>query len=200
MKHVKSKRGSELLGQILLWALLIGALLVFSVPFFFMISNSFEEFSYVLPYPPRLLPTRLDFSAYRHILELEIFPTAVRNSVVNTCVTVVLSVFISTLSAYGFARIRFPGRDKLFGIYLFTLMMPGFLNIIPQFLILKGIHLPGPAGFSVRIGHYRRRRTRHDLFQNHAAPLQTGDRNDDDLRVSGLLGGVFYRQGARRRG
>ena len=118
MKHVKSKKGSELLGQILLWALLIGALLVFSVPFFFMISNSFEEFSYVLPYPPRLLPTRMDFSAYKHILELEIFPTAVWNSVVNTCVTVVLSVFISTLSAYGFARIRFPGRDKLFGIYL----------------------------------------------------------------------------------
>lgn len=143
MKCIKSKRGSELLGQILLWALLIGALLVFSVPFFFMISNSFEEFSYVLPYPPRLLPTRLDFSAYKHILELEIFPTAVWNSVVNTCVTVVLSVFISTLSAYGFARIRFPGRDKLFGIYLFTLMMPGFLNIIPQFLILKGIQLPG---------------------------------------------------------
>lgn len=143
MKHVKSKKGSELLGQILLWALLIGALLVFSVPFFFMISNSFEEFSYVLPYPPRLLPTRLDFSAYQHILELEIFPTAVWNSVVNTCVTVVLSVFISTLSAYGFARIQFPGRDKLFGIYLFTLMMPGFLNIIPQFLILKGIQLPG---------------------------------------------------------
>ncbi len=143
MKHVKSKKGSELLGQILLWALLIGALLVFSVPFFFMISNSFEEFSYVLPYPPRLLPTRLDFSAYQHILELEIFPTAVWNSVVNTCVTVVLSVFISTLSAYGFARIQFPGRDKLFGIYLFTLMMPGFLNIIPQFLILKGIPLPG---------------------------------------------------------
>lgn len=108
-----------------------------------MISNSFEEFSYVLPYPPRLLPTRLDFSAYKHILELEIFPTAVWNSVVNTCVTVVLSVFISTLSAYGFARIQFPGRDKLFGIYLFTLMMPGFLNIIPQFLILKGIPLPG---------------------------------------------------------
>ena len=56
MKHVKSKKESELLGQILLWVLLIGALLVFSVPFFFMISNSFEEFSYVLPYPPRLLP------------------------------------------------------------------------------------------------------------------------------------------------
>ena len=91
MKRIKSKRGSELLGQILLWVLLIGALLVFSVPFFFMISNSFEEFSYVLPYPPKLLPTRLDFSAYKHILELEIFPTAVWNSVVNTSAPLIIS-------------------------------------------------------------------------------------------------------------
>lgn len=56
---MKSKKRSEILGQALLWVLLIGALLVFSVPFLFMISNSFEEFSYVLPYPPKLLPTRL---------------------------------------------------------------------------------------------------------------------------------------------
>lgn len=140
---MKSKKRSEILGQALLWVLLIGALLVFSVPFLFMISNSFEEFSYVLPYPPKLLPTRLDFSAYKHILDMNIFPVAVRNSIVNTCLTVVLSVFVSTLSAYGFARVPFPGREKLFGIYLFTLMMPGFLNIIPQFLILKGIRLPG---------------------------------------------------------
>lgn len=105
---MKSKKRSEILGQALLWVLLIGALLVFSVPFLFMISNSFEEFSYVLPYPPKLLPTRLDFSAYKHILDMNIFPVAVRNSIVNTCLTVVLSVFVSTLSAYGFAV--FPSR------------------------------------------------------------------------------------------
>lgn len=56
---------------------------------------------------------------------------------------VMISVFVSTLSAYGFACIRFPGRDKLFAVYLFTLMMPGFLNIIPQFLVLKQLTLPG---------------------------------------------------------
>lgn len=65
------------------------------------------------------------------------------NSVINTVITVVISVFVSTLSAYGFACIRFPGRDKLFAVYLFTLMMPGFLNIIPQFLVLKQLTLPG---------------------------------------------------------
>lgn len=139
----KGKKAAGIIGQILLWILLLGALLVFAVPFLFMVTNSFEEFSYVLPYPPKLFPTKLDFAAYRHILQMDIFPTAVVNSVINTFLTVVISVFVSTLSAYGFARIQFPGRDRIFGIYLFTLMMPGFLNIIPQFLVLKGIQLPG---------------------------------------------------------
>ncbi len=52
----RGKKMSETIGQILLWVFLIAALLIFSVPFIFMITNSFEEFSYVLPYPPRLLP------------------------------------------------------------------------------------------------------------------------------------------------
>lgn len=133
----RGKKMSETIGQILLWVFLIAALLIFSVPFIFMITNSFEEFSYVLPYPPKLLPDRLDFSAYAHILSMDIFPTAVKNSVINTCLTVAASVLISTLSAYGFARIDFPGREAIFKLYLFTLMMPSFLNIIPQFLVLR---------------------------------------------------------------
>lgn len=143
MRLKKGKRAAEVLSQILIWTILLAALVIFSVPFLYMITNSFEEFSYVLPYPPKLFPTRLDFSAYRHILQMDIFPRAVYNSLVNTCITVVCSVFVSTLSAYGFAKMEFPGRDALFWIYLFTLMMPSFLNIIPQFLVLKGIQLPG---------------------------------------------------------
>lgn len=140
---LRGKKAKTVLGQAFLWLFLVAALLIFSVPFLFMITNSFEKFSYVLPYPPKLFPTKLDFSAYRHILHMDIFATALKNSVINTVLTVVLSVFISTLSAYGFAKIKFPGRDKLFAIYLFTLMMPSFLNIIPQFLVLKKLSLPG---------------------------------------------------------
>lgn len=138
----KSNAFSRKLGQVVLTLVLILSLLAFSIPFLFMITNSFEEFSYVLPYPPKLIPSRLDFAAYQHILEMKIFPTAVKNSIINTFLTVMLSVLISTLSAYGFARIEFPGRELLFKLYVFTLMMPGFLNIIPQFLVLKEIRLP----------------------------------------------------------
>lgn len=137
----KGKKTTEIIGQIVLWTVLIGSLIIFSLPFLFMITNSFEEFSYVLPYPPKLFPTELDFAAYEHILGMDIFPAAIKNSVINTCITVVIAVFVSTLSAYAFAQIRFPGRDKIFAVYLFTLMVPGFLNIIPQFLVLKS--MPG---------------------------------------------------------
>lgn len=170
---LRGKKATEILGQTVLWVILIASLLIFSVPFFFMITNSFEEFSYVLPYPPKLFPTRLDFSAYRHILSMDIFPTALANSVINTVITVVISVFVSTLSAYGFACIRFPGRDKLFAVYLFTLMMPGFLNIIPQFLVLKQLTLPGPAQRLDRHpGGADSGLRRHQCLRTHLLPAQ----------------------------
>lgn len=139
------KKATDIIGQGILWIFLLGALFIFSIPFLFMISNSFEEFSYVLPYPPRIIPSRLNFDSYKYILGLDLFGTAVKNSVINTIITVVIAIFVSTLSAYGFAKIKFPGRDKIFAVYLFTLMMPSFLNIIPQFLVLKSFKIFGTA-------------------------------------------------------
>jgi len=143
IRRLRGKKAGDLFAQAAIWTILTALLIASPVPLLLMLSNSPEEFSFVLPYPPKLFPTRLDFSAYRYVLSQPFFPIAVKNSVINTTVTVVLSVFISTLSAYGFARIDFPGRETLFKLYLFTLMVPSFLNIIPQFIILKGIRIPG---------------------------------------------------------
>ncbi len=137
--HLTSYKFRRVLSQVLLWMCLSVALIIFSLPFMVMVSGSFGEFSYVLPFPPRIIPDRFDFSAYIHVFQMPSFATAVMNSVVNTVVTVVIALFVSTLSAYGFACIDFPGRDKLFYLYIFTLMVPSFLNIIPQFVILKNI-------------------------------------------------------------
>jgi multiple sugar transport system permease protein len=136
----------NIVGQSVIWLLLIVALIVSSVPFLFMVTNSFEEFTYVLPNPPRLLPTRFDFSSYLTIINRPDFPVAVKNSIVNTFGTVGFAVLVSCLSAYGFACIRFKGREVIFRIYLLTLMMPGFLNIIPQFVVLRSLTLPGLPG------------------------------------------------------
>lgn len=146
MHRVKGKKKADIISQLIIFLILAFSLFIFVIPFIFMISNSFETFSYVLPYPPRLFPADFNLGAYKYVLSLKLFPIALTNSVINTVVTVIISVFISTLSAYGFAKIPFPGREALFKVYLFTLMMPSFLNIIPQFIILGSIKIFGDKG------------------------------------------------------
>ncbi len=133
------------LKKMLFYAVLICCALIFVLPYLFMITNSMEEFSYVLPSPPHIFPTRLDFSAYVHVLTQSGLTRAALNSVVITAFTVCFVVLISTLSAYGFSRVDFFGREALFKVYLLTLMLPGFLSIIPQYLVLQAIG-PGISG------------------------------------------------------
>lgn len=118
---------------------LLVSVCIFILPFWFMVCNSFEEFSYVLPNPPHLFPTQISFTAYEHVLSQSTLPRSILNSVEITLITVLFTVLISSLSAYGFGRIDFWGRELLFKIYLFTLMLPGFLGIIPQFMVLQHI-------------------------------------------------------------
>lgn len=129
----------KILGKILFWSILLVSVVIFILPFWFMLCNSFEEFSYVLPNPPHLFPSRISFAAYEHVLSQSTLLRAAFNSVIITVVTAFFTVLVASLSAYGFARIDFMGREALFRIYLFTLMLPGFLGIIPQFLVLQGI-------------------------------------------------------------
>lgn len=132
----------ERISQGFLWFFLLVMLLIFVIPYIFMISNSFEEFSYTLPYPPRFLPSGFSLEAYRHVLGNQTIVPAFVNSTIITSVTVALGLFVSSLSAYAFAKIDFIGRETLFKIYLFTLMIPGFMNLIPQTIILRNIQIP----------------------------------------------------------
>lgn len=122
--------------------LVLGAI-IFIVPFLVMIGNSFEEFTFSLPNPPRIFPSEFTFDNYREVIfNYHIFKYFF-NSIVITVITTILVIFISSISAYAFAKIPFYGRENLFKIYLFTLMIPGVLNIIPQFLIINSIDLIG---------------------------------------------------------
>ncbi len=123
--------------QLLLWVLLLAGLAVFVFPFLFMIGNSFEKFTFVLPDPPRVLPEHFVLDNYRDILAKEHLFRSFVNSAIIACSTTLGSLFISSLSAYGFSRIAFRGREALFAVYLFTLMIPGVLNIIPQYGIIN---------------------------------------------------------------
>ncbi len=118
---------------------LLISVVIFILPFWFMICNSFEEFSYVLPVPPHLVPSRISFAAYEHVLSQSNLPQAAWNSLSITLLTTCFTAIVASLSAYGFARIDFWGKEVIFYLYLFTLMLPGFLSIIPQFMVLQSL-------------------------------------------------------------
>lgn len=71
------------------------------------------------------------------------FPTYLRNTLVVGVLSVAGMTLSSAIAAYGFARVRFPGRDALFGVLLLTLMVPQAVLMSPQFLLFKHMHLIG---------------------------------------------------------
>jgi multiple sugar transport system permease protein len=94
------------------------------------------------PYRFRLGPLRLGPLRSAGLPIRNAFLAFYLNSLIVTCVVTVGAVFTSSLAAFAFARLRFPGRDKLFIGYLGTMMVPAVVTMIPVFVLTKllGIH------------------------------------------------------------
>lgn len=133
---VKSK-----FGQILIHAVLIVVVICSLLPFLNMITTSLIPNTYVLPSQPQIIPKQFYFGNYVSVWMGEHFSTYFVNSVFVTVTATILILFISSLSAYGFARLNFPGKKIIFNIYIFSLMMPAVLALVSQFTIIKGLGL-----------------------------------------------------------
>ena len=130
------KRFRHILGRVLLWAALLAVALSMLVPFLWMVSSSLMEELEVYQYPPRLWPAKPLWSNYREALTLLPFARFFLNSLVMAGGAVLSQLLVCSLAAYAFARLRFPGRDALFTLYLSTMMIPTIVVIIPAFLIV----------------------------------------------------------------
>jgi multiple sugar transport system permease protein len=130
-------------GRITNYILLSIGLVVFLFPFWFMISNSFEKFSYTLPLPPHVFPQNFTWENYANFLHNPQLYSGLVNSFVITVITTLSVILIGSLSAYGFARLDFPGKEGLYKLYLVTLMMPMVLALVPQFLTLNLLGVNG---------------------------------------------------------
>jgi multiple sugar transport system permease protein len=125
----------------------MGAVLVLAltmlVPLFWMISTSLMSEQEALSYPSPLLPEHPQWQNYREAVTLLPFLRFLLNSVIMTSAVVVLQLTVCSTAAYAFARLRFPGRNKLFLAYLATLMVPPVVIIIPQFLLMVDLKWKG---------------------------------------------------------
>lgn len=134
--------------------LLLTIVLVFVslFPLLWVVRMSFTPNKVIAGYPSALVPPGLDLTNFERVLGLIEGEAAVvlggsgqkinvvgffLNSLVVATVLTASQVLFSALGAYAFARLRFPGRRVLFGLYLAALMVPGIVMIIPNFILMK---------------------------------------------------------------
>ena len=130
-----SKR--QLVSQVLVYILLLAVGFLLAVPFIWLISSSLKTETDAFAIPPSFIPNPVQWSNY--VVGLTEFPFV--RSTINTMILVVWvmlgTVLSGSLVAYGFARVRFPGRTALFILVLSTMMIPSHVTLIPQYLLFR---------------------------------------------------------------
>lgn len=129
------------LGRLLTYTLLLLGAGIVAVPFWYMVVTSLKPQSYIFEIPPRLWPQPATLNNYVVALSKDLFGLYFLNSVVVAVTSTALTVLVSGLLAYAFARLEFPGREALFYVFLVGMMIPPVMLIIPQFIVAKTLHL-----------------------------------------------------------
>jgi multiple sugar transport system permease protein len=107
------------------------------VPFVWMLSTSLKSLDEVFLYPPKWIPSHPRFSNYTSLWRDFPMTTWILNSLkVTTSVTVGVLI-TSSLAAYAFARMEFPFRNALFYLYLGAMMIPGWVMLVPNFVLMR---------------------------------------------------------------
>src|SRR6185312_15196706 len=119
------------------------ASLAFIFPLFWMISTSLKLESQVFTVPPTWWPDVLQWDNYPVSFTFFPFWLYLENTMIITVPSVVGTLISSTLVAYGFSRVRWPGRDQLFILVLATLMIPNYVTLIPIYILFAKMHWIG---------------------------------------------------------
>jgi len=128
------------------YVILAAVAAVFMVPYIFAVFGSLKPESQILTTAPWLPPSHPAWANYPNAflnfsqVETE-FGRYMANTALVTAALTIGQVFFSMLGAYGFARLRFPGREAIFWLYLMTLMVPTIVTIIPLYTEMHYLHL-----------------------------------------------------------
>jgi multiple sugar transport system permease protein len=122
--------------RILLHIVLIIGALAMGMPFLWMLFSSFKPLDEIFIQPPKLLPQAPTAQNYQTAFGTGNFYISFWNSFYIATVVTAVSLLTCAMAAYAFARLRFPGNNALFAVFLATMMVPMQLTIIPLYIIL----------------------------------------------------------------
>lgn len=138
LKNVTSmQRVMKIITQVLLYLFLGIMALMIVFPFYWMIISSLKTVAeYELPIPT-IFPKTIVWSNYLEAIEAADLYNLFKNTVIVGVVSTLLSLVITVLSAFVFARLEFKGRDTLFALLLATMMIPGELFTITNYITVS---------------------------------------------------------------
>ena len=142
-RRTRRQQAGHVFGRVALYGVLIVGAAIFVAPLIWMLSASFQSLGNIFSFPPHWIPVDPSLSNYRRFLFGERSADILRwffNSAFVALSVTVLQLFFCSLAAYAFAKRRFRGRDRIFLLFLATMMIPGQVTLVPWYIILK--HIP----------------------------------------------------------
>ena len=136
----RQSRAALLYGLLLHLILSIGGVLML-IPFVWMVSTSFKSLDQVFTYPPVWIPNPFVWENYPEAFTSVPFALWFVNSFKISAAVTLGQLFTCSLAGFTFARMRFPGREALFLLYLATMMVPLHVTIIPVFVTMNTMGL-----------------------------------------------------------
>ncbi|HHY58532.1 MAG TPA: carbohydrate ABC transporter permease [Chloroflexi bacterium] len=130
----------ETLRLVLSYALLFLIALIFLYPFVLAITTSFKTLPEINERPVALIPQTFTLEGYQRMFALNVGRWALNSLLIATIVTV-SNVLLSALAGYALTRIAFPGSRVVFLAIIGTMMIPGIVQLIPMFIVLKSLNM-----------------------------------------------------------
>jgi multiple sugar transport system permease protein len=131
----------EILRKTILTIALVIISFLILLPFIWMVSSSLKLSNEVFAFPIQWIPEKIRWKNYIDIWKQIPLLTFYKNTVKLTVIVTLLQLFTSSFAAYGFAKMKFPGRNILFFAYIATIAVPWQVYMVPQFIMMKKVGL-----------------------------------------------------------
>jgi multiple sugar transport system permease protein len=145
--HIKSDKPIlHYVGLFFRYALLIAVGLILFTPFILAFLGTFKTDAEIIAFPPKFLPIHWLWENWSTVWKTDIgrggtFPRWLFNTAFLAIVVAMLEVIFCSMSAYAFARMKFPGKDAVFNFMMASMMIPGAVILIPSYVLMTKLHL-----------------------------------------------------------
>jgi multiple sugar transport system permease protein len=137
----ESAEAGSIGAKVLLYSALILGGVVTVTPLAWMVAASFMPAGQANSFPPTFLPHGATLANYRELFTRLAIGRSLGNSALLSVAVTLLSLLLNSMAGYAFAKLRFGGRDRLFGLLLAALVVPAQVGMLPLFLLLRSLAL-----------------------------------------------------------